>query len=126
MHAVFRRGLEPQCRLGVEVPGALAAHDHVAVPVLLQPLHPVLGGDAASITTRARVGVECLEHLGARVVLAHVAGEHLGTRTKPLPSSTSAKVSSGQSVRLSLSVHAAPWAARAPRPRSRYCSGRTA
>ena len=54
IHAVFRRSLDPKCRLGVEVSGALAAHDHVAVAVVTQPLHPVLGGDAAVHHHRGR------------------------------------------------------------------------
>ena len=79
MHAVIRRGLDAQCRLGVEVPGTLAADHQVAVFVLTQPLHAVLGGDAAVHHHQSGArGVERIEHLGQRVVLAHVAGEDLG------------------------------------------------
>ena len=79
MHAVLRRGLDAQRRFGVEVPGALAADHQVAVAVLAQPVQALLGGDAA-VHHHQRVarGVERIEHLGKRVVFAHVAGEDLG------------------------------------------------
>ena len=76
MHAVLRRGLDAQRRFGVEVPGALAADHQVAV--LAQPVQAVLGGDAAvHHHQRGARGVERIEHLGERVVFAHVAGEDL-------------------------------------------------
>ena len=79
MHAVLRRGLDAQRRLGVEVPGALAAHDQVAVALLTQPVQPLLGGDAAVHHHQGGArGVERIEHLGERVMLAHIAGEDLG------------------------------------------------
>ena len=79
MHAVTRRGLDAQRRLGVEVPGALAAHDQVAVALLAQPVQPLLGGDAAvHHHQRGARGMESIEHLGERVMLAHIAGEDLG------------------------------------------------
>ena len=78
MHAVLRCGLDPQRRLGVEVPGALAAHDQVTIPLLAQPLEAVLGRDAAVHHHHGGArGLERFEHLGERVMLAHVAGEHL-------------------------------------------------
>ena len=47
MHAVLRRGLDAQRRLGVEVPGAFAVHDQVAVAQLAQPPQALFGGNAA-------------------------------------------------------------------------------
>ena len=79
MHAVIRRSLDTQCRLGVEVAVAFAAHHQVAVAVLTQPPQPVFGGDSAVHHHQGGArGVERVEHLGKREVLAHVAGEDLG------------------------------------------------
>ena len=44
MHAVARCGLDTHRRLGVEVPGAFTADHQVAVVIVAQPLHAVLGG----------------------------------------------------------------------------------
>ena len=63
----------------VEVPGALAAHDQVAVALLTQPVQAVLGGDAAVHHHQGGArGMERFEHLGEGVVFAHIAGEDLG------------------------------------------------
>ena len=79
MHAVTRCGLDAHRRLGVEVAGAFAADHQVAVALLTQPLDAVLGGDAAVHHHQSGArGVERIEHLGQRVMFAHVAGEDLG------------------------------------------------
>ena len=78
MHAVTRCGLDAHRRLGVEVPGAFPADHQVAVALLTQPLDAVLGGDAAVHHHQGGArGVERVEHLGQRVMFAHVAGEDL-------------------------------------------------
>ena len=78
MHAVTRCGLDAHRRLGVEAPGAFAADHQVAVALLTQPPHAVLGGDSAVHHHQGGArGVERVEHLGQRVMFAHVAGEDL-------------------------------------------------
>ena len=78
MHAVTRCGLDAHRRLGVEVAGAFTADHQVAVALLTQPLDAVLGGDSAVHHHQGTArGVERIEHLGQRVMFAHVAGEDL-------------------------------------------------
>ena len=78
MHAVTRCGLDAHRRLGVEVAGAFPTHHQVAVSLVTQPLDAVLGGDAAVHHHQGGArGVERIQHLGQRVMFAHVAGEHL-------------------------------------------------
>ena len=78
MHAVTRCGLDAHRRLGVEVAGAFPTHHQVTVSLVTQPLDAVLGGDSAVHHHQGGArGVERIQHLGQRVMFAHVAGEHL-------------------------------------------------
>ena len=79
MHTVARRGLDTLRRLGVEVACAFPADDEVAIRILAQPLHALLGGDSAVHHHQGLArGIERVEHLGQCVVFSYVAGEDFG------------------------------------------------
>ena len=79
MHVPVRRGADAYGVFGIEVPGVFAADDQVPIPLLAQPAHALLGGDAAVHHHQGTArGIEGIEHLRQGAVFAYVAGEHLG------------------------------------------------
>ena len=99
-----------------------AADHQVAVAVLTQPLDAVLGGDAAVHHHQGGArGVERIEHLGQRVMFAHVAGEDLRATHEAAGVEHQPQGEEWTIGAFFLGVSASvPWVVRPPRLRSRY------
>ena len=79
MHVPVRRGADAYGVFGVEVPGAAAADDQMAIPLFAQATHAFPGGDAAVRHHRgAARGSGGVGHPHQGAVFAHVADEHPG------------------------------------------------